>query len=290
MAHEPARLGLGTAPFIPGYGVGQRPASVVGPAALLRACLDAGFDYVDTSVDYGDAEALLGSVVSLLHERKVRVCAKVPVRYWPDGVGDALRRLRRDAVDTLMLHSARSVDIVAPGMAQTMEQLKRERRTARTGASTYGIDDALCALDQPWGDAVQVEHSVVNPSVVAALAPCKRPEQEIVARSVLCKGLLTARRGHAFVTDRRAMATLDELENRALAWGFASLAELAIRFALDTPGVDVVLLGIANRDELAVAISAAARPPLDARQRAALAEFDRSTEDWTHPERWTVAT
>jgi aryl-alcohol dehydrogenase-like predicted oxidoreductase len=284
----PARLGLGTAPFIAGYGLGDGARSVERPEALVHACFDAGFGYVDTSADYGEVEAFLGSVAALVDARRVRVCAKVPLREWPDGVDAALRRLRAPRVDTVMLHSASGEHLTRPDVAQQMLRLKVEGRTALTGASTYGIADAQCVLDQPWGDAVQVEHSILNPSVVAALASRKRATQEIVVRSVLCKGLLTARRAHAALDDRRAMAMLDALEARATAWGFASLAELAVRFALDTPAVDVVLVGIATRAELAVATSAAARPPLDARQYAALAEFDRSAEDWTHPERWTV--
>ena len=187
-----------------------------------------------------------------------------------------------------MLHSARAEDIRRPAVADRMAQMKRDGRAVRTGASTYGIDNACRTLEQSWGDAVQVEHSILNPSVVAALEHRKRPHQQIVVRSVLCKGLLTARRAHAALGDRRMATTLDDLEACALGWGFGSLAELAIRFALDTGAVDVVLVGIATRAELAVAMSAASRPPLDAAQRAALGAFDRSAEDWTHPERWTV--
>jgi aryl-alcohol dehydrogenase-like predicted oxidoreductase len=169
-----------------------------------------------------------------------------------------------------------------------LEAVKKSRRACLTGASTYGAGDARLALVQSWCDVVQVEHSVLNPSVVRALAGVKRPGQEIAARSVLCKGLLTARRRHATDLDGALAARLDRLEAQALDWGF-SLPELAIRFALDTPGVDIVLVGVSNLTELDVALAATQRPPLEPWQREALAEFDRGQDDWVHPERWPEA-
>jgi aryl-alcohol dehydrogenase-like predicted oxidoreductase len=168
-----------------------------------------------------------------------------------------------------------------------LEAVKKSRRACLTGASTYGADDARLALAQPWCDVVQVEHSVLNPSVVHALAGVKRPGQEIAARSVLCKGLLTGRRRYATDLDVALAATLDRLEARAHDWGF-TLPELAIRFALDTPGVDIVLVGMSNLPELETALAAARRTPLEQRQMEALAEFDCAYEDWSHPERWPV--
>jgi aryl-alcohol dehydrogenase-like predicted oxidoreductase len=40
-----------------------------------------------------------------------------------------------------------------------------------------------------------------------------------------------------------------------------TLPELAIRFALDTPGLDVVLVGIGSPEELATAVAARDRAP-----------------------------
>jgi aryl-alcohol dehydrogenase-like predicted oxidoreductase len=163
--------------------------------------------------------------------------------------------------------------------------VKREHLARRTGASTYGVDNARTALAQAWCDVVQVEHSLVNPSVVAALSRAKQPGQEIVARSVLCKGLLTSYRHEVAHLAADAEAWLTRLERLAVQWGF-TLAQLAIRFALDTPGIDVVLVGIASVADLDDAVATAARPPLAAWQLDELREFDRSHEDWTHPERW----
>lgn len=281
-----ARLGFGTAPF--GYGADGGPQEgATEPEALLRACLDAGIRYVDTSSTYGPAEMLLGGAGALDGTGDLRVCVKIPRWLWPDGVTEALGRLRLAAVDTVMFHSAVRDEILDPSMPATMERARRLAGARRTGVSTYGADDAARALAQPWADAIQVEHSILNPSVVPAVASRKRPGQEIVVRTVLCRGLLSSRRSPAAVPAGagRALAALDDL---ARGWGFDDLAALAIRFALDTPGVDVVLVGLASLDELAIASAAAAHEPLTAIQLDELAAFDHAASDWTHPERWPV--
>jgi aryl-alcohol dehydrogenase-like predicted oxidoreductase len=281
-----ARLGFGTAPF--GYGADGGPQDgATDPEALLRACLDAGIRYVDTSSTYGPAETLLGTADAFRGAGDLRVCVKIPRWLWPEGVTDALERLRLVQVDTVMFHSAVRDEILRASMPATMARARGLARACRTGVSTYGPDAARLALAQPWADAVQVEHSILNPSVVRAVAPLKRPGQEIIVRSVLCRGWLSTRRPSSAIPPEaeRILMALDRLARR---WGFDDLAALAIRFALDTPGVDIVLVGLASLDELAIARAAAAHEPLGAAQLAELTAFDHSTSDWTHPERWPV--
>lgn len=285
---SPARLGLGTAPFMAGYSWGDDPHAT-DPAPLLEACLDGGIHYVDTSGHYGDIEMLLGRLRPKLQRHAARLCVKVAMFDWPHGVDEALERLGESTVDTVMVHSANARFLREPQLADAMHGITTRRRAARTGASTYGVDDASYVLAQPWGDAVQVEHSLLNPSVVRAVGPHLRSGQEIVVRSVLCRGLLTARwRDVPAPGDATIAPTIERLAALAAAWGFADLAELAIRFALDTPQVGIVLVGLASIAELHTALAAAGHAPLTAAQLDALGEFDLSSADWTHLERWPV--
>lgn len=286
-----AVLGLGTASFAPGYGLGDDAHAAADETRLrvLSEALARGIGYIDTSHHYGDADALLGRVSALVRARRVRLCAKFTAADSLDVVRRTLARLAVDAVDTMMLHSARGVQLTDRRVEALMAALKGEGLTLRTGASTYGIPDAELALTRGFTDVLQVEHSILHPAVVAAVTSRKRPGQEIVVRSVLCKGLLTTRRAHLTGVSAVILDAVERLESLALAWGFGSLPELAIRYALDTPGVDVVLVGIATLQELQTALVAAERRPLDAAQRAALASFDASADPWVHPEQWAVA-
>ena len=288
-ATQQACLGFGTAPLMPDYGIGGAATSEVSDRlTVLRAAVDAGLTFIDTASAYGDVELLLGQLAPLCQAHRVRVCTKLQVPELRNGLTGSLRRLSCERVYAVLAHSVGMPELLDSRMADSMMRIKAEGHAALTGASTYGVGAARRACQQPWCDMVQVEHHILNPSVVRVVAGLKRPGQQMVARSVLCRGLLTDRRSFAKHLDRDALTMLDRLEVQARDWGF-SLPELAIRFALDTPGIDVVLVGIGHLRELGTALSALRREPLTAWQMQSLADFDRSFEEWSHPEHWPVA-
>ena len=259
------------------------------PAELLRAAVGRGISYIDTAAAYGASLYWLGQLSDLLRANQVRLCNKLSPSALEDGMMDSLRQLRCDQLDTLLVHSARRADLLDTQIAEAMNAAKEAGLTVRCGASTYGADDACLALEQAWCDVVQLEFSIVNPSVMRDVVAHRRPGQEVVVRSVLGQGMLSARRHQSTHLDDGAMAVLDALEARGREWGLR-LEHLAIRFALDTYGVAVVLVGAGNLDELDTALGAADAPPLEPWQLESLAQFDRSREDWTHPERWEAQT
>ena len=280
-------LGFGSAAFVPGYGLGDAGDPARELTSLLQEAVRQGIRYIDTATDYGESQRAIGTLADTLRSQEVRLCTKVGTRGLaenPTIVTQSLQQLCVKGVDTLLLHSARLADLSDRKLVATFCKFKEMEQTRRLGASTYGIEDARWVLSQSWCDVVQVEHSILNPSVVGAIAAFKRSGQELVVRSVLCKGLLTGRRRHASLSVA-ADAVLDNLTALAQDWGFP-LEELAIRFALDTKGVDVVLVGMARPEELRTALAASARPPLEAWQLQRLAAFDSASHTWSHPEKW----
>jgi aryl-alcohol dehydrogenase-like predicted oxidoreductase len=280
---ECAVLGLGTASFLADYGIGTGGLQDK-PLSLLESALTRGVSYLDTASAYGESELWIGRLPAPLRQT-ARVCTKLKPDELPQALGDSLQRLQLPSVDTLLVHSARERDLTDERLADGLCAARAAGQIERAGASTYGAADAVRLLQQPWCDVVQIEHSVLNPAVVPVLKHVRRPGQEVVVRSILCKGLLTPRRRLAAYLPCAAQRRLDRLEALATSWEY-TLPELAVRFALDTPGVDVVVVGVSSRTELDVALSACDRPRLEASLLEALREFDCSAEDWTHPERW----
>lgn len=285
-------LGLGTATLLSGYGLGASALNRSEKASLLRTAIEGGIRYIDTASAYGECEELLGEQVSLLKGRQVRVCTKINSAHGyskaetsVEKVKASMRRLRLENLDTVLLHSARRDDLRSPQTADAFDIVKRECGVHLTGGSTYGLDDAGAAVGLPWCDVLQVEYSILNQSVVRAILPSLRQDQELVVRSVMCKGLLTGRRWCAPDLLQELGSVIDELEEMATGWGY-SLPELAIRFALDTPRVNVVLVGVSSTAELDVALRARDRTPLSHEQMQMLGEFDYSDIDCVHPERW----
>lgn len=279
-------LGLGTATFLSGYGLGSSGIGGAERESLIREAVTKGIAYVDTAVAYGDAESLLGGLAGLLSARGVRVCTKLAFSDLSGGLEFSLKRLRCACINAVLFHSAEQAELVDGSVLRAFAEMRKNRQAAHTGASTYGVEDAVVAMEQPWCDVLQVEHSILNPSVVKAVVPLLRPGQELVVRSVLCKGLLTERRRYLPTGFSRIVAAVERLESVAREWGY-TLPELAIRFALDTPGVNVVLVGVSNEGELEVALRARDRDSLSPQQMAVLEKFDCSESDCVHPERWT---
>lgn len=284
-----ALLGIGTANFIAAYGL--QPAAAPPGAALVLSAMDRGVNYIDTAAAYGDAEQVLGGIAGAIAARGARVATKVAVA--PASGADAvlgdvqasLSRLRMPRVDTLLLHSA-GADVLNAAAIEDACNVMRERGwAARTGASTYGAKDAAAALEKPWCGAVQFEYSLLNTSVLPAARAARRQGQELIARSVLCKGLLTNSWREAPALAAPLVPMLTALEARAAAWGY-SLPGLAIRFALDTAGLDVVLVGVGSDSELDAALQARDGARLSPAQLGELAAFDASAQDAAHPERW----
>ncbi len=279
-----ATLGLGTATFIPGYGLAPQGRPDV---SLLRRAVNLGIRYIDTAAAYGDGEAALANLADVVDVHDVRVCTKIqPAVRTAEAFVDAgrasLSRLRRAQVDTMMLHSVLDGSVADAGLRLAWQGLKSEGMARWNGVSTYGTEPACLAASEPWCDVLQIEYSILNQSVLRALPAGSRPE--VVVRSVLCKGLLTADAVDGSLPAEVA-ATVGELSALAGDLGM-DLATLAIRFALDSAGVDVVIIGIADEAQLDSAIAAWKRAPLTVEQWTHVAGFDRSRADWSHPERW----
>lgn len=287
-----ATLGIGTANFIPAYGlVGGAAADT----SLVRAALSAGVRYLDTAAIYGDAELALGEMHSEIDAAGARVATKVGVTVADTrltaaqivaAVEASLTRLRMSAVDTVMWHSASRAALESSAVADAAAMIHEQGLARRVGASTYGTDDACLALAQPWCGMVQIEYSLLNPGVWTAARAVRRPDQEVVVRSVLCKGLLTDRWREAPAVSGPIAPRLEALEALAGSWQMP-LSHLATRFALDTPGLDVVLVGVGRPEELSAAISARDLARLTSAQWNQVAAFDASSLDVAHPERWT---
>ena len=158
--------------------------------AIGRA-LDAGVNYFDTAVAYGNGESEknLGRVLNKLKPRDAIVGTKVRL---PPGTGPtaefitqslegSLRRLGREQVDILHFHdpittagggntlSARQVlDQVVPAF----EALRRQGKVRFLGITATGDTSALHeVIDAGVFDSAQVAYNMLNPSAATALPP-----------------------------------------------------------------------------------------------------------------------
>jgi L-galactose dehydrogenase/L-glyceraldehyde 3-phosphate reductase len=165
--------------------------------AVARA-LDAGVNYFDTAVQYGDGESEknLGRVLQSLKPANVFVGTKVRLPAADRSpIADAvmksleasLARLQRDHVDIFYLHNsiteagggpALSAQQVLGEVVPAFERLRQQGKTRFLGLTCVGETGALAqVIDSGAFDSVQVVYNMLNPSAAEAL-PANYPAQD----------------------------------------------------------------------------------------------------------------
>jgi aryl-alcohol dehydrogenase-like predicted oxidoreductase len=165
--------------------------------AIARA-LEAGVNYFDTAVQYGDGESEknLGRVLAKLKPAGIVVGTKVRLK--PAGtarIGEtiaaslegSLQRLGREYADIFHLHNsitatgggpALSVRQVLDEVVPAFERLRREGKTRFLGITGVGETAALHeVIDARVFDSAQVSYNMLNPSAATAL-PANYPAQD----------------------------------------------------------------------------------------------------------------
>jgi len=252
------------------YGVtnarGQVPAAEA--RAIVGAALAAGIGLFDTAPAYGDSEAVLGHALGSRDD--VRIVSKLPALS-SERIGEAeieeyrgvlqrsLASLRRRSIYALLLH--RPDDLRKPGaerLVALLEELKRAGTVAKIGISAYDRGQIELGLDRLPIDAVQVPVNLLDQRLLrdGTLDRLKRRNVEVHARSAFLQGVLLAdpsRLPAHFAAYRDLLGAVGTAAERA---GLTRLA-LCLRFLLDQPVIDRVIVGVTTIAELKEILAAA---------------------------------
>jgi len=165
--------------------------------AIARA-LEAGINYFDTAVQYGNGESEknLGRVLATLKAAEAIVGTKVRLRAADFGriaaavaesLEGSLQRLRRERVDIFHLHNAitsagggetLSVKQVLGEVVPAFQKLRDQGKTRFLGITAVGDTPALCqVIDAGDFHSAQVSYNMLNPSAAIAL-PANYPAQD----------------------------------------------------------------------------------------------------------------
>ena len=288
-----ARLVLGTAALGLPYGLAEAgsaaPTLLPEPeaCAFLSAAFEAGLTTFDTAPAYGDAEARLGLALGGGGRGRGHVWTKVG-REGLRSVRASLARLQREHVELVSWHNWTRPLAEDLEFRDAWDALRGHPAIGALGATTYGEDDAEAAVQSGLFDVVQVEWNLLRQGVLRRLrsAPGR---VRVAVRSVWLQGVLTPR-ARALPAYLRALEpSVREATRRARDWGL-DLEALALRAALDQPGVHHVVVGLDRADQLAAALRAARRPALTPDQMKTLAALDRGDDPLTDPRTWAVRT
>ncbi len=282
----------GTDVTILGYGAMELRGEPLAPAIddedaakLLNAVLDAGINLIDTSIDYGRSEELIGAC--LAHRRDEYFLASkcgcplgplpegvrppYPHDYRPAnvraGVEQSLRRLRTDRLDLVQVHMSPSREqMAADDTVATLLSLRDEGKLRFTGMSGT-LPNLPDHIAMGVFDVFQIPYSALQ----------REHEDLITAAAAAGAGTLIrggAARG-APAQDKnwqRGPIGLAEGEGyrRWQASGIADLlgglspVEFVLRFTLSHPGLSSTIVGTSRLDHLHSNLAAAAKGPLPA--------------------------
>lgn len=271
-------------------------------ARSLQAAVDAGVNFIDTALAYGDghSERLVGQVVRGSGEQ-VYVATKIPpANYqWPARPGVAadeafpgkwvrectehsLSNLGLEAIDVQQFHVWSDEWVGQGDWAEAIDQLRREGKIRFFGVSLndHQPANALRLVRSGLVDTVQVIYNVFDQSPEDELFPAVQAANVgVIVRVPFDEGSLTGavqpstvfpagdwRNGY-FAGDRKEQVW-QRVQAIAGDLGLAvdDLPEVALRFCLSAPAVSTVIAGMRRQANVARNVASAQLGPLSQEQ------------------------
>ena len=266
---------------------------------LLGELLDAGVSLIDTSVDYGRSEELIGRYAGARRDEyflasKCGCPLSLPpgVMPMPDthdfsaanvraGVEQSLTRLRTDHLDLVQVHlSPSTADMAAAGTVEALDQLRTEGKVRFLGMSGT-LPHLADHIGMGVFDVFQIPYSALQPEHDELISRAAAAGAGVLVRGGTARGTASEDKSWTVqplsssgptAQDRWHAAGLDELLDEG-----TSRHEFVLRFTLSHPGVSSAIVGTGNLEHLRGNVAIAARGPLpddvyaEARRRLDLA-------------------
>jgi len=267
--------------------------------ATLHAALESGVDFIDTADVYGDgrSEQVIGRLLRE-YDGPLTVATKMgrrlpqePENYnaanfraWTDR---SRRNLGVETLDLVQLHCPPDPVFTSEAVYDSLDSLVESGAIAAYGVSVETCEQALAAIARPHVASVQIILNAFRLKPLDEVLPAAAAAGVgIIARVPLASGLLSGRytkattfgdddhrsynrHGEAFdvgetfsgVDYETGLEAVERL--RPLVPAGATLAQFALRWIVDQPGVSVVIPGARNAEQAHANAAAAELAPLD---------------------------
>jgi aryl-alcohol dehydrogenase-like predicted oxidoreductase len=310
-------VGLGTWQLGADWGT----VSVETAQGVLKAAVNLGVTFFDTADVYGDgrSETFCGEVrarhphmfIATKMGRRVPQQAENYNResflVWNDR---SRANLRMERLDLVQLHCPPDPVYEDDRVFDALDEMVSARRITAYGVSVETCAQALSAIARPHVATVQIILNCLRLKPLEEVLPAAREAGVgIIARVPLASGLLSGRydentrfapddhrnynrRGEHFDVGETFAGVPYEVglqaarELRQLVDGGSTLAQFALRWVIDQPGVSTVIPGARHGEQVAQNVAAASIPPLRDEQCAGVRDiYDRLVREHVH-HRW----
>jgi aryl-alcohol dehydrogenase-like predicted oxidoreductase len=265
---------------------------------LLNELLDAGVNLIDTSVDYGRSEDLIGRHLGPRRsEFSLASKCGCPLSLPPGesmmgthdysaanvraGVEQSLRRLRTDYLDLVQVHlSPPRSEMEAGGTIEALQSLRAEGKVRFIGMSGT-LPNLPDHIDMGVFDVFQIPYSALQPEHDELISRAANAGAGVLIRGGVARGTASQDKNWTVqplsssgpaAQDRWEAAKLDELLDDGM-----NRHEFILRFTLSHPGVSSAIVGTSKPEHLRSNVEMASRGPLpqdlyaEARRRLAAA-------------------
>ena len=231
---------------------------------ILRAVLDSGINYIDTSIDYGLSEERIGRFISGRRDEffLASKCgclaqpAAPPTTTGPSphvftrdnvvaGVEQSLRRLQTDHLDVVQFHASPSKQVLEEeGALDALLELQRQGKVRFIGMSGT-LPNLPEQIQMGVFDVFQIPYSAVQTEHEELISKAAAAGAGTVIRGGAAKGAWDG-------------SVLDDLLDGA------SRTEFILRYTLSHPDLHTTIVGTANPAHLQANVAAALKGPLPA--------------------------
>src|SRR5215510_4547451 len=246
-------------------GVG-RPLTPGQPERILNAVLDAGINYIDVAVDYGEAEEHIGRCISSRRQEfflaskcgcpldvtqfasNERTRFGVPLprlhdysrKNIIDAVHQSLRRMQTDYLDIVQFHFSPAREILEhEGAIETLYDLQRAGKIRFLGCSSI-MPHLTDHIAMGVFDVLQIPYSALQPEHESAISTAAQAGAGIVIRGGVARGAPGQGQGAADVWKLWEHARMHELLEGM------SATEFMLRFTITNPDVHTTIVGTLN--------------------------------------------
>lgn len=241
---------------------------------ILRAALDAGINYIDTSIDYGLSEERIGRYIAHRRdnyylaskcgclvgappaprgERSPHVFSRENIIA---GVEQSLRRMKTDYLDVVQFHISPSRQTLEEnGALDALLQLQAAGKVRFIGMSGT-LPNLRDHIAMGIFDVFQVPYSAVEREHEDVISRAAEAGAGIVIRGGAAKGAPSTEKQTGLQWDRWQRAQLDDLLD-----GMTSV-EFVLRFTFSHPHMQTTIVGTVNPAHLQANLAALEKGPL----------------------------
>ena len=238
---------------------------------MLNAVVDAGINFIDTSIDYGRSEEFIGKYIS--HRRsEFYLASKCGCAVVSDpaqgrhvftrenivaGVNQSLARMKTDYLDCVQFHTSPSRETMErDGAIGALHDLQTEGKIRFLGSSST-LPDITDHLDMGVFDEFQIPYSALQREHEDLITRSSEAGAGTVIRGGVAQGEPGQGRGREETWQKLEEAGLDELRGEG-----ESRSTFVLRFTLTHPDVHTIIAGTKDPAHLKENVEAVLQGPL----------------------------